>query len=106
MDMRTYLIDRPKNIACHTICSKNKAPEGIELLLGLGANIVCNVQSWTLVNLIKRWHDCGMMQDGNTSSEISQMTVTTYQNYTLTAKRILMKEAKKSKRARMSFRDT
>ena len=37
MDVRTYLIGRPTNMACHNLCSKNKAPEGIELLLGLGA---------------------------------------------------------------------
>ena len=37
MDVRTYLIDRPTTMACHNLCSKSKAPEGIEFLLGLGA---------------------------------------------------------------------
>jgi hypothetical protein len=37
MDPRTFLIGKPTNMACHNICTKNKAPEGIEHLLGLGA---------------------------------------------------------------------
>ena len=66
---------------------------------------MCSVQSWALVNLIKQWHDCRIMWDGNKSSEISQTRATTYQNYILTAKTILTKQAQKLKRAWMSFRD-
>ena len=36
MDPRTYLVGRPTNMACHNLCMINKAPEGVELLLGLG----------------------------------------------------------------------
>ena len=37
MDPRTFFIGRPTNMACHNLCIENKAPIGIELLLGLGA---------------------------------------------------------------------
>ena len=37
MSPRTYLIGRPTNMACHDLCIDQKAPPGIELLLGLGA---------------------------------------------------------------------
>ena len=36
MDPRTCFIGRPLNMACHNLFKINKAPKGIEFLLGLG----------------------------------------------------------------------
>ena len=37
MYVRTYLIGRPTNMACHTLRSNNTTSGEIEFLLGLGA---------------------------------------------------------------------
>ena len=57
MDPRTFFIGRPTNMACHNLCIENKAPVGIELLLGLGAGYCvqdAKLPPGQINNMIKR----------------------------------------------------
>ena len=59
MDVCTCLIGRPTNMACHNLCSKNKALKEIEFLLGLGAKYC--VQRMKLDPCQLDWQDYGIM---------------------------------------------
>ena len=57
MDPRTFFIGRPTNMACHDVCLDNKAPAGIEHLLGLGAKYCVKqtkLPANTIDNVMKR----------------------------------------------------